>query len=50
MLYKFVFLFAKELSLVDMVFLEYLSLLLDTQVIILFTEMLVSKLKLVMVL
>ena len=49
MLYKSVFLFAKELSLVDMVFLEYLSLLLDTQVIILFTEMLVSKLKLVMV-
>ena len=49
MLYKSVFLLAKELSLVDMVFLEYLSLLLDTQVIILFTEMLVSKLKLVMV-
>ena len=49
MLYKSVFLFAKELSLVDMVFLEYLSLLLDTQVIILLTEMLVSKLKLVMV-
>ena len=49
MLYKSVFLIAKELSLVDMVFLEYLSLLLDTQVIILLTEMLVSKLKLVMV-
>ena len=49
MLYKSVFLLAKELSLVDMVFLEYLSLLLDTQVIILLTEMLVSKLKLVMV-
>ena len=49
MLYKSVFLFAKELSLVDMVFLEYLSLILDTQVIILLTEMLVSKLKLVMV-
>ena len=49
MLYKSVFLFAKELSLVDMVFLEYLSLLLDTQVIILLTEILVSKLKLVMV-
>ena len=49
MLYKSVFLFAKELSRVDMVFLEYLSLLLDTQVIILLTEILVSKLKLVMV-